>query len=68
MDNKCKWCQMGRMWTHQQIWNHCTIRSTNRSIDKYPGFTTEDKKNKYTTSSIRSSKLEKQIVNRIEGS
>jgi hypothetical protein len=27
------------------------------SIDKYPGFTTQDKQNRYTTSSIRSSKL-----------
>jgi len=31
------------------------------------GITTKDKYNKYTTSSIRSSKLEKEIVNRFEG-
>jgi hypothetical protein len=59
---------MGGIGTHQQIWNHCTVRSTNRSINMYPGFTTKDKQNRYTTSSIGSSKLEKQIVDRIEGS
>ncbi len=62
MDSKCKRCQMGGMQTHQQNWNHCTVRSTNRSIEMmYPGVTTKDKYNRYTTSSIRSSKLENKL-------